>query len=48
MHSSLAATVYLHRMNAERVRIVVLLVVAKRHCRAWSTDSLCREYFQLH
>lgn len=48
MHSSLAATAYLHGMNAERGRIVALLVVAKRHCRAWSTDNLCREYFQLH
>ena len=38
----------LHRMNAERDRVVALLVVVERHCRAWSTDNLCRECFQLH
>lgn len=37
-----------HKMNAERSRVVALVVAVKRHCHAWSTDSLCRECFQLH
>lgn len=46
---SLSVLAYnIHKMNAERSRVVALVVAVKRHCHAWSTDSLCRECFQLH